>query len=77
MELDGYEGQVWAVGDCAAAKTVAVDIAAAMHDCPKAGFAFEGLGSLGALGHYSAVANIVGVRLSGLPAWFLWRGICL
>lgn len=96
MELEGYAGEVWAVGDCAAAtnvkgnvvpptaqhgmraaKTVALNIAAAMHGTPKSGFAFEGLGSLGALGHYSAVANIMGMHLSGLPAWFLWRAIYL
>jgi len=96
MELEGYEGEVWAVGDCAtattvkgspvpptaqhatrAAKTVALNIAAAIHGTPKNGFAFEGLGTLGALGHYSAVANITGVHLSGLPAWFMWRAIYL
>jgi NADH dehydrogenase len=96
MELEGFEGEVWAVGDCAAsttvkgsvvpptaqhatraAKTVALNIAAAMHGTPKAGFAFEGLGTLGALGHYSAVANIMGIHLSGLAAWFMWRTIYL
>ncbi len=85
MELQGYEGEVWAVGDCAAATTVkgsrvpptaqhatraarlvALNIVAAMHDGPKTGFAFEGLGTLGALGHYSAIANIMGLHLSGL-----------
>lgn len=96
MELEGYEGEVWAVGDCAAARTekgspvpptaqkatraartVALNIAAAMRGTEKTAFAFEGLGTLGALGHYSAVANIMGVHLSGLPAWFLWRSIYL
>ncbi len=96
MELQGYEGEVWAVGDCAtaatvkgslvpptaqhatrAARTVALNIAAAVHGRPKTGFAFEGLGTLGALGHYSAVANIMGVHLSGLAAWFMWRAIYL
>ena len=60
-----------------AAKTVALNIAAAIHGTEKTGFAFEGLGTLGALGHYSAVANIMGIHLSGLPAWFMWRAIYL
>jgi NADH dehydrogenase len=96
MELAGYEGEVWALGDCAAttnakgaavpptaqhairaAKTAALNIAAAMRGGEKTEFTFEGLGSLGSLGHYSAVAHIMGVRVSGLLAWFLWRGIYL
>jgi NADH:ubiquinone reductase (H+-translocating) len=96
LELEGYEGQVWALGDCASirtakgstvpptaqhatreAATVAQNIRAAMRGGAKTQFAFEGLGTLGALGHYSAVADIMGVRVSGLLAWFLWRGIYL
>jgi len=96
MELAGYEGEVWAVGDCAsttnakgavvpptaqhairAAKTVALNVAAAIRGGQKTQFTFEGLGSLGSLGHYSAVAHIMGIRVSGLPAWVLWRGIYL
>jgi NADH dehydrogenase len=96
MELEGYEGQVWAVGDCAAASTVAGNpvpptaqhatraaeltadnIAAAMRGGAARGFAFEGLGKLASLGHFSAIAEILGVRISGFPAWVLWRGIYL
>ena len=40
-------------------------------------FAFEGLGTLGSLGHGAAVAQIFGVKLSGLIAWILWRCIYL
>jgi NADH dehydrogenase len=40
-------------------------------------FAFEGLGTLGSLGHGSAVAQIAGLKISGLLAWFLWRTIYL
>jgi NADH dehydrogenase len=37
---------------------------------------FEGLGKMGALGHRSAVAELFGrIRLSGWPAWLLWRTI--
>jgi len=91
LELEGYEGQVWGLGDCAfiktapptaqhatrEAKTVAQNIIAALRGGAKSEFVFEGLGTLGSLGHYSAVADILGVRVSGLLAWFLWRGIYL
>ena len=59
------------------AKTVAQNIAAAIRGGTRSEFAFEGLGKLGSLGHFSAVAEILGVRISGFPAWFLWRTIYL
>ena len=37
-------------------------------------FNFEPKGSLASLGHYSAVAEVYGFKISGLFAWFLWRG---
>jgi NADH dehydrogenase len=96
LELKDYEGQVWALGDCAVVKTVsgkeapptaqhaireaataATNIAAAIRGGARAQFAFEGLGTLGSLGHGAAVAQILGVKLSGLLAWVLWRCIYL
>jgi NADH dehydrogenase len=96
MELAGFEGQVWTVGDCAAATTVsgnpvpptaqhatraaelvADNIAAAIRGGQAREFTFEGLGKLASLGHYSAIAEIMGVRVSGFVAWVLWRGIYL
>ncbi len=96
LELKGYEGQVWALGDCAAIKTVsgkdvpptaqhatreattcAVNIVAAIRGGKQALFAFEGLGTLGSLGHGSAVAQILGMKISGVVAWILWRCIYL
>jgi NADH dehydrogenase len=96
LEFMGYEGSVWALGDCASAKTsagspvpptaqhavreaatVALNIRAKITGAPSRIFTFEGLGKLGSLGHYSAVAEILGVRVSGLAAWLLWRGIYL
>ncbi len=59
------------------AKTVTKNIAAAIRGEPSSPFAFEGLGKLGSLGHYSAVAEILGIRISGFPAWLLWRAIYL
>lgn len=40
-------------------------------------FDFKGLGKMGSLGHRSAVADILGVRVSGFVAWWLWRTIYL
>ena len=59
------------------AKTVAVNIAAAIRGGKRAVFDFEGLGKLGSLGHHSAVAEIFGVHLSGFLAWLIWRCVYL
>jgi NADH dehydrogenase len=96
MELIGHEGEVWALGDCAFARTkagnpvpptaqhatraatvVASNIREKIAGGPSRVFEFEGLGKLGSLGHFSAVAEILGVRVSGLMAWLLWRAIYL
>jgi NADH:ubiquinone reductase (H+-translocating) len=96
LELQSFEGQVWALGDCAAIKTAsgqavpptaqhatreattcATNIAMAIRGGKPSLFAFEGLGTLGSLGHGSAVAQILGVKISGWLAWFLWRCIYL
>lgn len=40
-------------------------------------FDYRPIGTLASLGHREAVAQIRGLKLSGLPAWFMWRGIYL
>jgi NADH dehydrogenase len=55
----------------------AINIAAAVRGGKRAEFGFEGLGTLGSLGHGAAVAQVFGVKVSGLLAWFLWRFIYL
>jgi NADH dehydrogenase len=40
-------------------------------------FTYKPIGSLASLGKREAVAQIGDLRLSGLPAWFAWRGIYL
>ena len=40
-------------------------------------FNYKPIGSLASLGQRQAVAQIGPIRLSGLPAWFAWRGIYL
>jgi NADH dehydrogenase len=59
------------------ASTAAINIASNIRGGARAQFAFEGLGTLGSLGHGAAVAQVFGIKLSGLVAWFLWRCIYL
>jgi NADH dehydrogenase len=59
------------------AVTAARNIVAAIRGGAASAFAFEGLGTLGSLGHGSAVAQIFGLKISGIVAWFLWRTIYL
>lgn len=40
-------------------------------------FTFKGLGELAAIGHMSAVAEVMGLRFSGFIAWWMWRTIYL
>jgi len=56
---------------------VAHNIAASLRGGVRRVFAFKGLGKMGSLGHRSAVAEVFGVRLSGFPAWWLWRTVYL
>ncbi len=57
------------------ARCVAGNIASSQKDDEFRTFHFKPFGSLASIGHYSAVAEIFGMRLSGLFAWILWRGI--
>lgn len=60
-------------------KTCAQNIIATLDNKPekKKNFAFKGLGTLASLGSRSAVADMMGIKLSGFIAWFAWRGIYL
>jgi NADH:ubiquinone reductase (H+-translocating) len=40
-------------------------------------FRFKVLGQLCSIGGYQAVAEMFGMRVSGFPAWFMWRGVYL
>lgn len=60
------------------ARTAAQNILAALRGSnERQSFAFEGLGTMGALGHRSAVAEIMGMKFSGFIAWWIWRTIYL
>ncbi|HEY2342616.1 MAG TPA: FAD-dependent oxidoreductase, partial [Chthoniobacteraceae bacterium] len=40
-------------------------------------FRFRGLGELAAIGHHSAVAEILGCKFHGFIAWWMWRTVYL
>lgn len=57
-------------------KTLAYNLIKEMRGGEKKPFYFKALGSLGALGHHNAVAELFGhIRLSGMLAWLMWRTI--
>ena len=53
------------------------NIVATLRGGQKRTFTFTGLGKMGSLGHRSAVAEVFGIKISGLLAWFMWRTIYL
>jgi len=55
----------------------AMNIVAAIRGSQKAPFRFTTLGQLATIGHHAGVAEIFGLRLSGILAWWLWRTIYL
>jgi NADH dehydrogenase len=59
------------------AKVVARNLAAAAAGRPTEPFRFHPLGAFASIGNRRAVGQVFGLRFSGLPAWFLWRGIYL
>ncbi|MEH6518909.1 MAG: FAD-dependent oxidoreductase [Halioglobus sp.] len=56
------------------AKCVARNLAATLMEKTLQPFHYRPLGALASLGNYQGVAEIAGVRVSGLLAWLLWRG---
>ena len=56
---------------------VAENVTAALRRKPLKEFRFRTIGTLVALGHRTAVAEIRGRKFSGLLAWLMWRAIYL
>jgi NADH dehydrogenase len=56
---------------------VAHNIVLRLSNSPTKPFSFKMMGQLCAIGGRDAVAEIMGVQISGFLAWFLWRGIYL
>jgi NADH dehydrogenase len=59
------------------ARTLARNLLATIDGQPLETFDFKGLGKMGALGRRNAVAEVLGVSVSGFLAWFMWRTIYL
>ncbi len=59
------------------AKLVARNIAATLKGEPLQAMNYRTLGQLVALGHRSAIAYVMGLKLSGFKAWWLWRSYYL
>jgi len=74
-QVDGHFSPPTAQHALRQAKTCAQNILASGRGTKKQVFAFTGLGKLGSLGRRSAVAEVFGIRLKGIVAWLLWRGV--
>ena len=59
------------------AKACAKNIVAAIDGTAMVKFSFKALGILASLGQRSAVADVLGIKLTGFVAWFMWRTIYL
>lgn len=59
------------------ARHLARNVAAALRGKPVEPFVYKSKGSMASLGGGRGVAEIYGMRLSGFPAWVLWRGYYL
>jgi NADH dehydrogenase len=75
QQVDGQTSPPTAQHALRQARTCAENIIASFRHQPKKIFKFTGLGKLGSLGRRSAVAEIFGIRLTGLIAWLFWRGV--
>jgi NADH dehydrogenase len=59
------------------AAQLAANLKRALAGQPTRPFSFRMLGSFAAIGHHNAVGDVLGVRLSGVLAWMMWRAIYL
>jgi NADH dehydrogenase len=58
-------------------RQLARNLAGAIAGKPTRPFRFHPLGAFASIGNRRAVGQVFGLKFSGLPAWFLWRGIYL
>lgn len=56
---------------------LAGNIAATLNDKPLKPFHYVPQGSMASIGNYRAVADVMGIRLSGPIAWLMWRAFYL
>jgi len=61
----------------AQARTLAANIEATLCGATTRAFGHKSKGMMATTGHFKGVAQTLGLRLSGLPAWLLWRAYYL
>ncbi len=61
----------------AQARVLAANIVARLDGQPTQPFRYRPKGQLSSVGHNKAVAEVLGVRISGFIAWLMWRGLYL
>lgn len=59
------------------AAVLASNLLATLRGAPTQPFSHEAVGMMAAIGHMKGVAQVGPLRLSGLPAWLLWRAYYL
>ena len=59
------------------ARCAAGNILAVLESRPTRAFRYRPRGAMAAIGHRKGVAEFFGLRISGLPAWLLWRAYYL
>lgn len=59
------------------AKLAAANLLASLAGRPTRAFRYRARGVMASIGHRRGVADVLGVPLSGLPAWLLWRAYYL
>jgi len=58
-------------------RQAALNLVRVLRNEPTLPFRFKALGQLCSIGGYEAVAEMLGMRISGFPAWFIWRAVYL
>jgi NADH dehydrogenase len=58
-------------------RQAALNVVRILKSEPTQPFRFKALGQLCSIGGYQAVAEMLGVQISGFVAWLLWRGVYL
>ncbi|MCC6423835.1 MAG: NAD(P)/FAD-dependent oxidoreductase [Phycisphaerales bacterium] len=59
------------------AKVLAGNITSALRGGPLKPFDYKSLGTLAALGHYQGVGRVMGLKIRGVLAWWVWRSYYL
>jgi NADH dehydrogenase len=75
--LDGKPSPPTAQFAVQQARVLAGNLLARLQQRPTAAFRYRSLGSMAGIGHLNGVAEICGFRITGLPAWLIWRAFYL